>query len=379
MKTRLSSAASPSLARTRRSTPTRQQPAETPSAVIGRDSLVPWRKILYERQPVPDNFLPPTFLDTVQTNVHVRPYRYWSTVLSSLGVLLQICGVLNVLAIFHLLQSLRRADDTVDENSRNGGHGGLHTAVIESGWIGITDFGSWATDRQHTPMHAVAIALAMAIGAVSLLHRTRHGVLSLAWESAKSASLFIASLAFVLPVLFSLTDTISTDTIHAMAAVALILTVAVHDYSFNARNDRDGSFLVCASSLNTGMFACVCLASRLSSLSHVFVLVLFATAMFAFAPAAHARIESTVGTVVYTIGSCAITILLLMQAAGDRTSKLLVISEFAALTALICLVCPAWLVFVQRYKSELHGPWDEAIIGGILHSGQTVGSQKADQ
>jgi len=28
--------------------------------------------------------------------------------------------------------------------------------------------------------------------------------------------------------------------------------------------------------------------------------------------------------------------------------------------AFITFVCPFWLIWIQKYKNEIHGPWDEA-------------------
>lgn len=52
--------------------------------VMGADSAsdpaVPWRKVLWERQPFPDNYVDRRFLEELRRNVGIRQYRYWGVV-----------------------------------------------------------------------------------------------------------------------------------------------------------------------------------------------------------------------------------------------------------------------------------------------------------
>ncbi len=46
----------------------------------GAPAAVPWRKVLYERQPFPDNYVDQRFLEELRRNIRVRQYRYWAVV-----------------------------------------------------------------------------------------------------------------------------------------------------------------------------------------------------------------------------------------------------------------------------------------------------------
>lgn len=41
---------------------------------------VPWRKVLWERQPFPDNYVDQRFLEELRRNEGIRQYRYWAVV-----------------------------------------------------------------------------------------------------------------------------------------------------------------------------------------------------------------------------------------------------------------------------------------------------------
>lgn len=54
-------------------------------------AAVGWRKVLYERQPFPDNYVDRRFLEELQKNIYVRRYSYWTVVFESAVVIQQLC------------------------------------------------------------------------------------------------------------------------------------------------------------------------------------------------------------------------------------------------------------------------------------------------
>ncbi|BHF75765.1 hypothetical protein SprV_0501886200 [Sparganum proliferum] len=86
------------------------------------------------------------------------------------------------------------------------------------------------------------------------------------------------------PVLHSLLDTVSTDTIYAMTFLFLLLNWTLSPYGNGmCRRDpanRDSNVI----SLAAGLLASLCLASRLSGPWETLILILFATLMFATWP-----------------------------------------------------------------------------------------------
>lgn len=67
--------------------------------------MAEWEKVLYKRQPFPDNYTPSSFLDEVVLNALVKERHYWKVVAASGAILQQICTVCITVAVsFHLYQ-----------------------------------------------------------------------------------------------------------------------------------------------------------------------------------------------------------------------------------------------------------------------------------
>lgn len=154
------------------------------------------------------------------------------------------------------------------------------------------------------------------------------------------------------PVLVSLTETIATDTIYAMTTIMLLANLCFHDYGTDAQMASG------VLSLNTSLFASVCLASRLHSTQHAFATVTFAVGVFSLWPALRRNIQQLypflhdILTFVLSIATVtAVTFL-----SGTAAILLTIAIVF------ITFICPAWLVSLQHYKNNIHGPWDEAVI-----------------
>ena len=78
--------------------------------------------------------------------------------------------------------------------------------------------------------------------------------------------------------MFQLTDTISTDTIYTMTTLVLLIHLIFHDYGLRS------SFVSHPLSLNAGLFAAVCLASRLPTSFDAFVLLSASVLTFVLFP-----------------------------------------------------------------------------------------------
>lgn len=76
------------------------------------------------------------------------------------------------------------------------------------------------------------------------------------------------------PILKTLTETISTDTVYTMAAIMMLVHLIFYDYGATA------AIVSTPLSLNAAIFGAVCLASRLSTTYHVFALMVFASDIF---------------------------------------------------------------------------------------------------
>lgn len=106
------------------------------------------------------------------------------------------------------------------------------------------------------------------------------------------------------------------------------------------------------------------LASRLESTTHVFSLTLFSIEVFGLFPVFRRHLRH-----ISWQGHLSLTTLLVMAAGGGVgmtitgggwKSAVGGIVLGSILTSLAMGVCSWWLIGLQKYKNEIHGPWDPA-------------------
>jgi phosphatidylinositol glycan class C protein len=177
--------------------------------------------------------------------------------------------------------------------------------------------------------------------------------------TAKSAILIYCALLGLSPILKSLTKSTSSDSIWALSSWLMIINVFFFDYGGNVGVKFQASL-----STNAALMASTVLASRLPSTEHVFSLTLFSIEVFGLFPVfrRHLRHESWRGHV-------ALTVTLVMAAGagvgaivsgGGWKAALVGMTLGNILTGLAMGGCSWWLIGLQKYKNEIHGPWDPA-------------------
>ncbi|KAI9268439.1 phosphatidylinositol N-acetylglucosaminyltransferase subunit C [Helicostylum pulchrum] len=275
----------------------------------------PWQKLLWVKQNYPDNYVDGTFLDELQRNVNVRSYDYWTMVYES-GVITQhISSVVIFIAIFINLRV----------HSLSGNHliwtGSLLTGLGYIFWdlIVLTTRSNYEFKRQRV---------------------------------AKSAFFFFITLLGLSPILKTLTSQTSDDTIWALTVCCFLANVLFHDYTTQANSIKIPGSL----STNAAIFASVLLASRLDTNIDVFGLLSFAVEWFSLFPIfrRHLRVLSVkiqIGVTIAMVLTCVV-----LFAHISKAVVFIYILGFCFLT----FICPYWLIFIQKYKNEIHGPWDEA-------------------
>ncbi|KAG1696105.1 Phosphatidylinositol N-acetylglucosaminyltransferase subunit C [Nymphon striatum] len=157
------------------------------------------------------------------------------------------------------------------------------------------------------------------------------------------------------PVLKTLTDTISSDTVFGMSVGMMFLHLAFFDYGLQA------SIVSGSLSFNAAIFSAVCLASRLHSIFDVFIFLTFAVHIFALLPVFFSKIQSLYKTklsvqITCTLLVCISANLMLASISLFWTCNLLIVM------IIINLVFPYFYVNWQHHKDNIYGPWDEAII-----------------
>jgi phosphatidylinositol N-acetylglucosaminyltransferase subunit C len=112
------------------------------------------------------------------------------------------------------------------------------------------------------------------------------------------------------------------------------------------------------------MMASAVLASRLPSTTHVFSLMLFSIEVFGLFPIfrRQLRVQSAFGHLTLTIvlattawGGVFVTL------TGNGTGAFVAGMLLGGMLTFLSMgICCWWLIGLQKYKNEIHGPWDPA-------------------
>lgn len=279
-----------------------------------------WRKILYERQPFPDNHVSQKdFLSGLRKNVTVRLHSYRWLVLHSLPITRHLSALVIFLAFFHCLHTARITAHQLILLAN------ATTLGFYAAWVGRVWWGGVGRERQAGK------------------------------QAGKSGILFMMALLGLTPILKTLTEDTASDTIWTLAAVSLTLNFIFFDYRRPQRGRVRGDDSI---ALNAAIFASVLLASRLPSKAHVFGLMSLAVVWFALLPPLLRALQQQWPTLHVMVSLGIVVVAGGMLLAVDALWATL----FVLLAAFISFVSPALFVYMQRYKNQIHGPWDEATI-----------------
>jgi phosphatidylinositol glycan class C protein len=288
---------------------------------------LPWRSLLYVKQPYPDNHVDATFLMQMRKNMDLRTYDYWVLVQESGIISQQYTSILIFVALFIYTY-----------------HGHISDTSLLQFCGCLTTLGYTLWDRMHRCQEKKTIIIPHHPLSHSQQHRT---------ATMKAAALIVACVLTAAPTLHTLTESTSSVTIWALTVCLLIANLLFHDYS---SSDTMTIKYPSSLSLSAAIFASVLLASRLSTRLHVFALITLALEWFALFPILRRflRRVSMAYFVYLTLLLFATTVILY-----SRISVAVVV-VYTSSMAFITFVCPFWLIWIQRYKNQIHGPWDVA-------------------
>ncbi|OBT90309.1 hypothetical protein VE02_03339 [Pseudogymnoascus sp. 03VT05] len=380
-----------------------------------RRRKVIWKKLLWVKQSYPDNYTDQeTFLEHLQRNPRLQPYDFWPLVADSTVIVQQVCSVIIFIVCFVGIFQERVSPVTVV------GTGTLSTVlgwVAWDRWVGqeqqsvsrpgqppgpvdgpppaSSASGAVKSDTKPqgagpglsslplSPRHshsASASSLQSQTSISSPIVGQPNGSSTFATYSpvapygsrssfsprnqqrlatAKSAVLIYCALLGLSPILKSLTRSTSSDSIWALSTWLMIINVFFFDYGGNVGVKFQASL-----STNAALMASTVLASRLPSTQHVFSLTLFSIEVFGLFPVfrRHLRHVSWRWHVVLTA--------LLVMGAGGGVGMVVTRGGWKAavvgmtlgnlIAGLAMGGCSWWLIGLQRYKNEIHGPWDPA-------------------
>lgn len=172
-------------------------------------------------------------------------------------------------------------------------------------------------------------------------------------ESIQSFLLTTIFLRITAPVLQTLTLSYSVDTIHALALVFSSLHLTFHDYCYVDGACRDGIFNGTIS-LNAAMFTAVLLASRFKNVKTVVTISFLAITVFTKFPSL-ARFVRLHSNLMYSLMSF-LLVLLVCFLLNQLSVTLLYI--YVTIVIITWIVCPIWLIYMQKFKDKKNGPWD---------------------
>ena len=326
----------------------------------------PWRRILYEHQPYPDNHTDSTFLERLVLNGRVVPRRLSKVILDAWTVSQQ-CAVVAL-----------KTCCTV----------GLMHGLVES--------------NQVLTFTCALLLLGLVLTIVVI------GFRYTVMQFLRIGPLMAVTLLLLTPLFQTMTSAISDDTALSTSVVALLVSLFFHEYfekgvegtagvrnipsnvpSNTSENTPNTISLTNSNttslnkvgngiSLGASMLATSILASRLTDPSAVFADVLLATTLFVLFPFA-SRFLSKRLFKVHVVGvgvshACAVSAMYHMT-----VGSVPLITAYSLLILFITFLCPITLTNLMRFKKQINGPWDEADVRGTnvsLSTGKGTGGRK---
>lgn len=266
----------------------------------------PWKKNLYENLEYEDNYTDPSFLQDVRKNLNLRTYNFLECFSSSTKVSQNISSVTLFLVIFYYLYNNEVAPQKIII---------LNCVMTAFGYL-------------------------IYVGSEITLNRLI--------EDSKTAFVVLLFGFILSPLLHTLTDSISTDTIFFTTFFVFFMHLLLHDYGV------DGFLVSRSISLNAGIFGSICLASRLSSSFHAFTLLVIAAEIFALKPLLFQKMWN----------SWLIVPIVLVTSYHLFIISKVVLVIYTVVLIFINLFCPFLFYRLNNSvnKNNLFGGWDEAIL-----------------
>lgn len=282
-----------------------------------------WQKILYGNKDYPDNYTDPMFLKDLQKNINVQIFKYSEAMLGATKLTHQLSLIVVFLLIYYNL-NIHPPYVTAEL---------LLLSVCCITFIGYTIFA--IAKRFCTPI----------IDSIDHLIVIRDDIKTV-------VCVFI--FGFVLsPMLHTLTKSISTDTIYTITCFVFFIHVMCYDYGMPA------TLVSRAISLNAAIFGTICLASRLKTSLDAFVLLIVAVILFAIYPNFVRSLETNSK---HFLRLAPVTLFTLAACYGLLTISSILFSIYGMIVIFCGFIYPFIFCYAQKYKNNIHGPWDEAIV-----------------
>ncbi len=172
------------------------------------------------------------------------------------------------------------------------------------------------------------------------------------------AAVLTVTVALLSPIYATLTTSISSDTTIALIVVLMIVHLYLYDYRDGSASPSRGSSSVpgttrstaYATSLICGMSASVLASTTMPTIVDVVGVTLLALQLYIGSPyflhGMYVAIGKVWTSVLVTVSVLAVLPLVLKV-------------WLSALLVVIVVLCPMWMLRIDKYKSHISGPWDE--------------------
>lgn len=266
-----------------------------------------WKKLLYIKQNFPDNYTDKSFLSQLRRNATVQKYSYWRLIIDfSLFSFHFSC-----LAVVHLVFYA------------------LYT-------------------NHYDPV--LLLATTGSITAVLYLFYRRHNTHKRN-TFIKSSILITCCILTLSPVLKSLSESTSSDSVWSLSVWLCVLNITSTDYHFDLNKKYNPIFAT-----NILIADSIVLASRLNSTNKVFTFILFAFAIYGILPTFDTWLRKNYINLHWAL----IVLLQLIVITSVYRINTLILISWLVVNFAIVFVNPLYFLMMQKYKDELQGPWDIA-------------------
>ncbi|CRG96658.1 phosphatidylinositol N-acetylglucosaminyltransferase, putative [Plasmodium gallinaceum] len=273
-----------------------------------------WRKILYEDLGYDDNYVDNSFLSSLLTNFGIK-YKYSYVCLRMLCVNHQL-----MLVLFFLLSYYY-----IDKN------------IITYKFV--------------TLISSITIILK------EILIYETHRSLNSSLKNILDTIIIIGIIWILSPVLITLTQTHSDDTVYLVSILLLLFHLMFHNYGFIYEKNENINIFD-ATSLSCVVIASVILGSRLSSILQVFSFLFLSSILFFYSPFIFQTIA--LKNICY-YNYILFPILFLILSFSIRRISITFFYLNLIGHIFVLLIVPAFFIEKNTLKTKLEGPWDIAV------------------
>lgn len=290
----------------------------------------PWRKLLWVKQPYPDNYVDDSFLSQMKQNSHVQQYTFWALSSDSSGIVAHLCTV--AVFVISFLGIYSRGWNPI-------------WFAVGSGALTVTGYVFWRNVLVDTAGAQKEEGNNMA-------------------TTLKSSLLIFFTLLALSPVLKSLTRSTSSDSIWALACWFCVANICFNDYSsLSFASSSSSTELKSILSTNFALSAAIVLASRLPTTVSVFSFVLFSIQIFGVFPtflrlvrnppsarSSSARSSQASQTSSIAYGILLAALVLVTSIGLFAMGGIWVLVLWIAILLSVVIVLPVLLLALQKYK-----------------------------